>query len=105
MANPGPSQFGSRPYCGGVLSRLAYRYAKQKALDADQLLKVAGLSAQAIKDRAARIGITNQIEFVHLVAAALGDDFLGFHLGTAFDIRELGLLYYVAASAETLGEA
>ena len=37
-------QFGSHPYCGGVLSRLAYRYAKQKGLDADKLLE-GGLSA------------------------------------------------------------
>ncbi len=105
MANLATNQFGSHPYCGGVLSRLAYRYAKHKGLDADKMLKSAGLTVQAVKNQYATIGIPNQIKFVHLVADALGDDLLGFHLGTAFDIRELGLLYYVAASAETLGDA
>jgi AraC-like DNA-binding protein len=39
------------------------------------------------------------------VAKALGDDLLGFHLSQNFDLRMIGLLYYVLASSETLGEA
>jgi hypothetical protein len=34
----------------------------------------------------------------------LRDPFLGFNLAKTFDLRAIGLLYYVAASAETLGE-
>ena len=33
------------------------------------------------------------------------DEFLGFRLAQRFDLRELGLLYYVPASSETLGDA
>jgi AraC-like DNA-binding protein len=35
----------------------------------------------------------------------LGDRFLGFHLAQSPDLRGLGLLFYIAASSDTLGEA
>jgi hypothetical protein len=35
---------------------------------------------------------------------ALRDDCLGFTLARDFDPREIGLLYYVMASSQTLGE-
>jgi hypothetical protein len=38
-------------------------------------------------------------------AVALKDDGLGFTLAREFDPRELGLLYYVMASSQTLGDA
>ena len=47
----------------------------------------------------------DQIKFLDLVAAALEDDFLGFHLAQTADLRQLGLLYYVLASSETLIDA
>ena len=37
-----------------------------------------------------------------MVANATGDPLLGFHLAYSYDLREIGLLYYVIASAETL---
>jgi AraC-type transcriptional regulator len=40
-----------------------------------------------------------------IVANALGDESLGFHLAQLPDLRELGLLFYVAASSEALGDA
>jgi hypothetical protein len=46
----------------------------------------------------------SQIKFVELVASALQDNLLGFHLAQNFDLREMGFLYYVPASSETLGE-
>ena len=38
-------------------------------------------------------------------AIVLKDDRLGFTLARDFDPRELGLLYYVMASSQTLGDA
>ena len=38
-------------------------------------------------------------------AIALQDDCLGFTLARDFDLREIGLLYYVMASSQTLGDA
>jgi hypothetical protein len=105
MARPARTQPGSSRLCAGVLSRIAYRYAERSGVEVAPLLKQAGLTQRDIEDRSARIGVTNQIRFVELVAAALGDELLGFHLAEDFDFREIGLLYYVAASAETFGSA
>ena len=91
--------------CGGVISRLVYACAKRKGVDVLPLLDQSGLTEDLIKDKNAQIGVANQIKFVELVAEALGDDLLGFHLAEDIDPREMGLLYYVAASADTMGEA
>ena len=91
--------------CGGLLSRLAYKRAKQGGVDVGPLLHRSGLTAHAIKDRDTPVGVRNQIRFVELVADAVGDKILGFQLAYAYDLREIGLLYYVAASAETLWES
>jgi AraC-like DNA-binding protein len=95
----------SSPRCAGVLSRVAYQYAKRHGVDVADLLRQAGLTQEVIADRSARLGVSNQIRFVELVATALGDELLGFHLVEDFDFREIGLLYYVAASADTFGSA
>jgi AraC-like DNA-binding protein len=65
----------------------------------------AGLTEQQIENRDARLAVQRQIEFLDVTANALGDDFLGFHLAQVVDLREMGLLFYVAASSETLGDA
>jgi AraC-like DNA-binding protein len=98
--HPGPIR-----RCAGVLSRVAYRYGARNGVDIASLLEQAGLTQEEIKNRNARIGVINQIKFVGFVATALGDELLGFHLADDFDFGEIGFLYYVAASADTLGAA
>jgi AraC-like DNA-binding protein len=105
MAGSAPKQSSSIRRSGGVLSRLAYRRAESKGVDVAPLLAQAGLTAAIIQDSNARVGVADQIKFVELVADALGDKNLGFHLAYDHDVREIGLLYYVAASADTLGGA
>jgi AraC-like DNA-binding protein len=67
-------------------------------------LKEAGLTGEQIEDQDSRITVRAQIKFLSVVANALQDPLLGFHIAQSADFRELGLLYYVAASSETLGE-
>jgi AraC-like DNA-binding protein len=105
MASSAGKRANSVKMCGGVISRLVHACAKHKGVDVDPLLKQAGLTEELIKNRNAPIGVTNQIKFVELVAEALGDDLLGFHLAEDLDPREIGLFYYVAASADTMGDA
>jgi AraC-like DNA-binding protein len=69
------------------------------------LLKKAGLTDHQVKDHGARLPVQRQIQFLNLVADALQDEFLGFHLAQLPDLREFGLLFYVAASSEKLGDA
>ncbi|KLK90131.1 transcriptional regulator [Microvirga vignae] len=68
-------------------------------------MRTAGLTASQIQDRQARVNAASEITFLNLVADALPDELLGFHLAEAFDLRESGLLYFVLASSATLGEA
>src|SRR3954454_22476326 len=92
------------PSAEGRITRLAAVHVKASC-DLNSLLARAGLSPKDIEDARARIGVQNQITFLELASAAIGDPLLGFHLAETFDPRELGLLYYVQASAATLGEA
>jgi AraC-like DNA-binding protein len=89
----------------GMLARHAYAHAAEKGADVDTLLRKAGLSRGQIDDPDAHLEARRQIKFLNLVAEALGDDLLGFHLSQNFELRTVGLLYYVVASSDTLNEA
>ncbi len=90
----------------GGMTKLAY-YARAKAagIALEPLLRTAGLTFNQIEHPQAVIRVRDQIKFLNLAAAALQDDLLGFHLAQTADLRELGLLYYLLASSETLIDA
>jgi AraC-like DNA-binding protein len=93
------------PTSTGTIARLALALAEEKGADVEGLLKESGLSRERIDDPSVRLEVQNQIKFLELVAEAIGDDLLGFHLSQRFEPRELGLPYYVLASSERLDEA
>ena len=101
----GHKQFAAIPSATGGIARLAYARAKEAGIALPQLLADSGLTVAQIEDRHARLKVKAQITFLGLVADALGDDLLGFHLAHSFDLREIGLLYYVMASSEVLEDA
>ena len=74
-------------------------------MDLHGLLRKAGLRQVQIEDAGARLGVRSQIAFLNLLAEALSDDLFGFHLARDPDLREFGLLYYVATSSESVGDA
>jgi AraC-like DNA-binding protein len=78
---------------------------RQRGITLPPLLRKARLSAAQVDRPDARIGAASQIAFLELAAVALGDRHLGFTLGSDFDLRQIGLLYYAAASSSTLGDA
>ena len=80
------------------MTRLAFACAQEKGADVDTLLRKADLSRIQIEDPHVRISVRSQVVFVDLVAKALGDDLFGFHLAQNFDLRMIGMLYYVLAS-------
>jgi hypothetical protein len=69
------------------------------------LLSGAGLRAEQVDDPTVRLEVRTQIKVLELAAQELQDDFLGFHLARSFDLREIGLLYYVMASSGLLADA
>ena len=96
---------GAVPTASGAITRLAYAHAKEAGVELEPLLKKAGLTVRQIEDPGVRLRVRDQIRFLNLVAIALKDDFLGFHLAQSPDLREMGWLYYVSASSNTMGEA
>ena len=68
------------PSAGGALARLAFARAQAEGLKLDPLLKSAGLTRHQLSNRKTWIPVRDQIKFVNLVAEALEDDCLGFHL-------------------------
>jgi AraC-like DNA-binding protein len=98
-------RLGVVPTATGGITRLAYAQAKREGVELRLLLDKAGLTFYQVHDRGVRLGVRHQIQFLNLVAAALRDEFLGFHLAQSVDLRELGLLYYAAASSDSLGDA
>jgi AraC-like DNA-binding protein len=94
-----------RPSATGTLSRLACSRAMSAGIDVAPLMLRADVTRQQVEDDSIRLAVKGQIKFVELVADALHDDLLGFHLGCDYDLREIGLLYYVWNSSELLGDA
>ena len=97
-------QLGALPTAAGLMARHAYARARKAKIELLPLLKEAGLTHQQIEDQDCRITVRAQVKFLNAAAKALQDPLLGFHIARSADLRELGLLYYVAASSETLDE-
>ena len=89
----------------GVATRLAIRELKKAKIDPGPLLAKAGISLLKFGEEPKRVGAESQIRFLEIVAEALGDSALGFHLAQHFDLRECGMLYYVLAASPNIGEA
>jgi AraC-like DNA-binding protein len=93
------------PVATGGISRLAYKHALAGGINLEAQLRKAGLTRAQIENPRAPIKVRDQIKFLDLVASAVDDEFLGFHLAQECDLREIGLLYYVLASSEVLIDA
>src|SRR5262249_46093507 len=98
-------ELDSIPMAGGVLTRLAIARLKRAGVLVEPLLRRAGLTLELIADPEGRLSVRSQVALLDEAAIALKDDSLGFTLARDFDPRELGLLYYVMASSQTLGDA
>jgi AraC-like DNA-binding protein len=92
------------PMAGGGLSRLAIARLKSAGVPVVPLLRHVGLTPEAIADPEERLSVRSQVALLDEAAIALKDDCLGFTLARDHDPREIGLLYYVMASSQTLGD-
>ena len=100
-----PMRFHSMPSATGGIARLVSARLRAAGIQLDPLLSRAGLTVEQIDDPGVRLTVQGQIEFLELAAEALPDDFLGFHLAQDYELREIGLFYYVLASSEILADA
>jgi AraC-like DNA-binding protein len=97
--------FGAIPSATGGIARLACARLREAGKDVADVLRRAGSSVEKVDDPAARLEVHTEIKILELAAQALGDDLFGFHLARGFELREIGLVYYVMASSEQLAEA
>jgi hypothetical protein len=74
------------PDCTWDDDRLAYERGQAGRLDLEPLLKKAGLIKQQVEDVHARISAQSQISFLDLVASALQDEHLVFHIGQTAEL-------------------
>jgi len=103
--DPVPNRIRVHPRAEGTLSRLAVERAKAAGIDVTPLMMKAGVTRQQVEEENVWLAAQGQIKLVELIADALQDDLLGFHLGRDADLREIGLLYYVLNSSDSLGDA
>lgn len=94
----------SHPTASGLATRLAARHLERKGINPTPLLSRAGISPRSVTEYG-RINAKSQTHFLDLASRAAGDEFLGLTLAGEFDLRETGMLYYVAASSADLGDA
>ena len=95
----------SIPMAQGGHARLAISHLESAGVLVGPLLKRAGLTPEAMADPEERLSVQGQIALLNEAATALKDDCFGFTLARDFDLREIGLLYYVMASSGKLGDA
>jgi AraC-like DNA-binding protein len=98
-------RFHSMPSATGGIARMVAARLRAAGIQLDPLLSRAGLTVEQIDDSSVRLPVQSQIKLLEIAAEALHDDFLGFHLAQDYDLREIGLFYYVLASSEILADA
>ena len=100
-----PQRLSAIPSCAGLMTRLACRFARSAGIHLAPLLRRVGLTLRDVEDESVILSVATQIKCVNLIAETIPDRLLGLHVARKMDLRSTGLLYYVGASAETLGEA
>src|SRR3954447_16175714 len=91
----------SIPRATGGIARLACARLREVGKDVPAVLAEVGARHEQVNDDAIQLEVPKQIKILELAA----DKHLGFHLARNFDLREIGLVYYVVASSQHLAEA
>jgi AraC-like DNA-binding protein len=99
------SGFNSIPSATGGIARLACARLKEMGKDPTFILSKVGMTPDEARDPSVRLEVRTQINLLELAAEEALDEYLGFHLARSFDLREIGLVYYVIASSEQLADA
>ncbi|MDQ0322847.1 AraC-like DNA-binding protein [Pararhizobium capsulatum DSM 1112] len=88
----------------GLAVRLAVVHLERLGIDPAPILAQVGLSEAHVANRK-RVSNIAQIEFLGRVSHATKDSWIGLTLARDFDLRQIGMLYYVVASSHCLGDA
>jgi AraC-like DNA-binding protein len=99
------SGFNSIPSATGGIARLACARLHEMGKDPTVILSKVGLTLEEAGDPTVRLEVQTQNRLLELAAEEVQDEWLGFHLARSFDLREIGLVYYVIASSDQLADA
>jgi AraC-like DNA-binding protein len=97
--------FNRIPSATGGIARLACAWLDEMGKDPIGILSKAGVTREEARNPAIRLEARTQIKLLELAAEEVQDEWLGFHLARSFDLRKIGLVYYVIASSDHLADA
>jgi hypothetical protein len=89
----------------GIAAREVLHYLDGQGIDAEPLLSKAQLSHGQLSDEPSGISFTAQNLFLELAAIETNDSLLALHVAAQMDLREAGILFYLAASSPTVAGA
>jgi Arabinose-binding domain of AraC transcription regulator, N-term len=89
----------------GTAARETLRYLDRHRIEAESLLVKAELSRDQMLRDASGISAASQYRFLELAASETNESLLGLHVAGEIDLRDIGLLFYLAASSTTVATA
>lgn len=89
----------------GIATREALSYLDKHGFEAEPLLSKLELSRYQLGQNPGGVSAVTQHRFLELAASEINDPLLGLHVAAEIDLRDIGLLYYLAASSETVSDA
>src|SRR5215510_4636731 len=89
----------------GIAAREFVNYLDENGRDAEPLLSKAQLSRGQLSHDLSGISFAAQNRFLELAALETQDSLLALHVAAQMDLRDAGILFYLAASSSTVAEA
>jgi AraC-like DNA-binding protein len=89
----------------GIAAREVLHHLDRYGIDAEPLLATAELSRGQVMQEPGGISFASQHQFLELAAVKTNDSLLGLHAAAEMDLRDAGILFYLAASSPTVTEA
>jgi AraC-like DNA-binding protein len=89
----------------GIAACETLHYLDRDGIDTEPLLRKAQLSRSQLTDDPAGISFGAQNRFLELAALETNNCLLGLHVAAEMDLRDAGILFYLAASSATVADA
>ena len=101
------SEVPQRPFLWsrGTAAHETLSYLDRNGIDAEPLLLKAELSRGLLSPDSDGISVASQLRFLELAAIETNDSLLGLHVAAEMDLRDAGILFYLAAASATVAEA
>jgi AraC-like DNA-binding protein len=89
----------------GVAARETLLFLDRNGVDSEPILARAGLSRSQLALPDAGVAVVSQHRFLEYASAATADPLLGMRIAQQMDLRNIGVLYYLAAASTTVAQA